>query len=269
MISMLARLPGARRLLTRIPNLPVSVRAEFDLWWNAPSYGFGVQTAANLATALNVPRISAMEWGVVQGDNLVQLERIAKVVASHYRIGVDVAAFDTGKGLPPPLDYRDCPHIWGEGFYTMDVDRVRSRISSANLLLGNIGASISSYLDQPDVAPVGFVACNLDYYSLASEALEALSSARCEMRLPRVLMLFDDVLFPERAGGHNDWTGERLAIREFNAKHPLMKIVPFAGLRWMRQSPAYWHEMVYVLHDFAHPQYGTLITPKGYQYQQM
>jgi len=263
----LFKVPGVSRLLTRIPGLPASLRVDYDLW-HEPSYGYGAQSAARLAKALGLQRVTAMEWGVVQGDRLVQLEKIAAVVSGHFGVGMDVASFDTGKGLPAPLDYRDCPHVWGEGFYAADIARLRRRVSSARLIFGEVGASIRTFLAGSATAPVGFVACNLDYYSLASEALEALAAAPAEKRLPRIVMLFDDVLYPERAC-HNEWTGELRAINEFNARHEHMKLAPLRWLQWMRAVPGYWHAMVYVLHDFSHPLYGVMITPQGYRHRQM
>lgn len=268
MLGRVIGLPGVRGILSRLPVLPSWVRTDYDIWWKVPSYGYGLQSAARLAKSLSISRLSALEWGVVQGDKLVQLERIAAVVNGHFGISVEVAGFDTGVGLPAPIDYRDCPHIWGEGFYQIDAARVRSRLSSADLHLGSVGQAISSFLGQPNTPPVGFVACNLDYYSLAAEALEALASAPHERRLPRIVVLFDDVLYPERAC-HNDWMGELLAIKEFNASHKDMKIAPLRWLRWLRGAPADWHAMTYVLHDFSHPLYNTLITPLGFEYRQM
>jgi hypothetical protein len=263
----LLKLPGAGRLLSRIPSLPVAMRVEYDLW-SDPAYGYGLQSGAKLAKALGIPHITAMEWGIVQGDRTVEMERIAPVVAAHFGVAISVAAFDTGRGLPPPVDFRDCPHVWGEGFYTTDIDRVRSRVGSVQLCFGDVGSCIGGFLAEPATAPVGFVACNLDYYSLASAALDALASAPQDRRLPRILMLFDDLVFPERAC-HNEWTGELRAINEFNATHEYMKVAPLRWLEWMRHSRGPWHQMVYVLHDFSHPQYNVLVTPEGYRHRQM
>jgi hypothetical protein len=263
----LLKLPGASRLLSRMPSLPVSLRVEYDLWPD-PAYGYGLQSGARLAKVLGVPRITAMEWGIVQGDRTVQMERIAPQVSAHFGVDIAVAAFDTGRGLPPPVDFRDCPHVWAEGFYTTDIERVRGRVSTTQLCFGDVGSGIAGYLAEADAAPVGFVACNLDYYSLASTALDALASAPQEKRLPRILMLFDDLVFPERAC-HNEWTGELRAINEFNASHEYMKVAPLRWLEWMRHTRGPWHQMVYVLHDFSHPQYNVLVTPEGYRHRQM
>jgi hypothetical protein len=269
MLRHFTRIPGARRLLMRIPGIPVPVRAEYDLWTGRPGYGYGVYRAAHLASALGLSRITVMEWGVVTGNGLVGLERLADAVAAHFDMEIDVAGFDVGGGLPPPIDYRDGAHIWGEGFYRVDEASVRSRLTRAELIMGRpIGDNIVSFLARRELAPVGFVAVNLDYYSLALEALTALAAASDAARLPRILMLFDDLLFPERAC-HNDWIGERRAIIEFNEGHSMQKVAQVPGLHWMRRHPAFWNEMVHVLHDFDHPLYTKLITPEGDRHRQM
>ena len=74
------------------------------------------------------------------------------------------------------------------------------------------------------------------------------------MLLPRIYCYFDDIL------GHiySDFTGERLAIREFNAAHPMKKISPIYGLKHFLPKPHdqdEWAEMMYLAHMFDHPLY--------------
>ena len=78
-----------------------------------------------------------------------------------------------------------------------------------------------------------------------------------EILLPRVFCYFDDV-----AGGpaycYNEFTGELLAINEFNESHPDRKLALIAGLRHnFRSLPALWHEQMYVAHLFKHAHYNT------------
>jgi hypothetical protein len=115
--------------------------------------------------------------------------------------------------------------------------------------------------------PVAFVAVNLDYYSLTLEALEALASQPDTSRLPRTVMLFDDLVWPERAF-HNEWIGELRAIGDFNEAHPVHKVARVNGLSWTRPLPSFWNDAVHVLHDFEHPLYARLITPEGREYRQ-
>jgi hypothetical protein len=52
-----------------------------------------------------------------------------------------------------------------------------------------------------------------------------------------------------------DFTGEYLAIREFNEQHSRQKIAKIPHLHRMRRYPADWNEQLYVFHDFDHPEY--------------
>ena len=57
----------------------------------------------------------------------------------------------------------------------------------------------------------------------------------------------------------SEFTGERLAIDEFNAKHELRKISPIFGLRYFLPRPydhAVWPDQMYLAHIFDHERYG-------------
>ena len=268
MIKYATKVPGFRRLWRKFPLGPVPLRAEYDIWPGYPPYGFGVWSAAWLANALGHKRMSVIECGVVTGNGLVCLDQIASIVGGHFGMSIEVVGVDSGVGLPPPIDYRDGAHIWGEGFYVMDAANVRSRLTKAELIVAPVVEGLREYFARPNLAPLGFVAMNLDYYSLTKGALDLFAALPAESRLPRIYGFFDDVLWPERAC-HNPWFGEMLAIREFNDEHQSMKVAQIPNLAWMRQYPNYWNEMMYVLHDFQHPHYTRLITPQGHQYRQM
>ena len=77
--------------------------------------------------------------------------------------------------------------------------------------------------------------------------------------MPRVACYFDDMV-GDIDWAYNDFTGELLAIKEFNAQHDDIKIAPVSGLRFSRSRiPQSWHEQIFVAHLFAHPDYGTPI----------
>src|SRR4030095_1463947 len=98
-------------------------------------YVWGVMQGARLASVLNVDRVSVIEFGVAGGNGLVALERIAERVEELYGVGIDVHGFDTGTGLPRPADHRDLPNLFAEGDYPMDVDKLKSRLTRAQLNL--------------------------------------------------------------------------------------------------------------------------------------
>jgi hypothetical protein len=61
---------------------------------------------------------------------------------------------------------------------------------------------------------------------------------------------------------HSEFTGELLAIKNFNARHDMKKLAPINGLAHKRLFPAPWNDVMYVMHSFEHPLYGRYITPR-------
>ncbi len=181
------------------------------------------------------------------------MERIAAEVAAHFGLQINVIGLDTGIGLPAPCDYRDLPHVWGAGYYEMDINKLRARLQHARIELGDVGTTIPQLLADPTLPPIGFVSFDLDYYSFTKRAL-ALFEGAAGTRLPRVLCYFDDLFWPELAW-HNPWVGVTLAISEFNEEHAMRKISPVAYLRNMRLRPEPWHDQIFAPHDFEHPLY--------------
>lgn len=252
-------MPGALGLWTRLELGSVPTRVHYGAW-SRPHYAYGVYSAADLARRLGLERISVIELGVAGGNGLVALEEIARLVRAHFGIGIEVYGFDAGSGMPAPVDYRDLPHVWGEGFYQMDEAALRARLFEAQLLIGDVRETIPSF-DVRAHAPIGFVAFDLDYYSSTKVAL-GLFQADSKTRLPRVYCYMDDIIWPEYAC-QNEFVGELLAIREFNDEHRSMKLCRLHLLRHMRPRYSPWNDQIYVLHDFAHPLYATNITATG------
>ena len=85
-----------------------------------PNYVWGVLQGVNLAKALDLKRISVLEFGVAGGNGLVALEKIAEKIEPIYDVEIDVYGFDTGIGLPKLIDdFRDEPHYYELGQYKM------------------------------------------------------------------------------------------------------------------------------------------------------
>jgi hypothetical protein len=246
-----------------IGSLPLRVRYGA---WSRPHYAYGVYMAAELAQRLGQPAMSVIELGVAGGNGLVALEDMARRVGRHFGIEINVFGFDAGAGMPAPLDYRDLPHVWGEGFYAMDEGALRSRLTTAQLLVGNVRDTIPRFMSG-DFPPIGFVAFDLDYYSSTKEAF-ALFEGDARTRLPRVYCYMDDIIWPEYAC-HNEYVGELLAIREFNQAHDTRKLCPLHLLRHMRRRYSPWNDQIYVLHDFQHPHYATNITQTGSAFREI
>ncbi len=216
------------------------------------SYSWGLMQSARLAESLGIQRITAIEFGVAGGTGLIALESIAEKVEASFAPRIDVLGFDTGVGLPKPEDFRDMPNLWSTGSFPMDVDKLKTRLKRARLILGPVNESVPA-LVQNHPAPVAFVSFDLDLYS-STKAAFALFDADHSFLLPRVHCYFDDIL----GYTFGDHVGERLAIEEFNTSHALRKISPIHGLRYYapeRYANRMW-EKNYMAHFFDHTLYG-------------
>jgi hypothetical protein len=244
----------ARRAIKHLPivHRDLSLREKLRLGqFPRTRYAYCVTRAAQLAVRLGYNAVSVLEFGVAGGNGLVALEEIKRIIENHMTIDVRIFGFDLGNGLPSPRDYRDLPYHWQTGFYEMDVDRLRNRITSAKLIIGPISQTIREFISvSHETAPVGMIAFDLDYYSSTAESF-AVFEMECNGILPRVMCYMDDVIGVSEC--FSDFTGERLAIDEFNETHAKQKIsrcYDFGDFRIER-----WQEQVMIYHDFSHPLY--------------
>lgn len=214
-----------------------------------PQYLWGTMCAAALASALGHDRTTVIEFGVAGGNGLVELERIAGYVEHSSSVGIDVFGFDTGEGLPQPQDYRDLPNLWNEGYFPMEPERLKAGLRSASLLLGPVAETVGTFIASRPAA-IGFVSFDLDLYSSTMDAFQ-IFSGEADLLLPRVVCYFDDII----GFSHCDFTGERLAIAEFNKVHSNRKLSRLYGLRWVVGQEKWWTDMMYMFHFFDHPEY--------------
>ncbi|WP_156438655.1 hypothetical protein [Bradyrhizobium valentinum] len=223
------------------------------------NYGHCMLQSAMLARKLGHSRISCIEFGVAGGAGLVAMERHAEATRAETGVEVVVFGFDTGKGMPAPEDYRDMPYLWQAGYFAMDVPKLRARLKSARLVLGDVTETLRNFAEQENPPPIGFIAFDLDYYSSTVAALKIFETNHRYL-LPRVACYFDDMV-GDIDWAYNDFTGELLAVKEFNAQHKDIKIAPVSGLRFSnRRIPQIWHEQIFVAHLFTHPDYGKPIS---------
>jgi hypothetical protein len=137
----------------------------------------------------------------------------------------------------------------------MDLARLTARLKSAKLVLGPVEETVRDFCARENPPPIGFIAFDLDYYSSTSAAFR-LFDAGHEYFLPRVACYFDDMA-GDIDWAYNEFSGELLAIAEFNAAHRNMKIAQVRGLRFSpHRIPEGWHEQIFVVHLFTHPEYG-------------
>ena len=220
-----------------------------------PQYAWGVVQGAALARVLGVSRVSVLEFGVAGGHGLLALECAAAAVETLTGVRVDVFGFDSGAGLPRPVDYRDQPNMWFEGQLPMDHGRLLAALSRASLRIGPVDETVPRFV-AAHPAPVAFVSFDLDLYSSTRDAL-VLFQADHRLLLPRVLSYFDDIF----GYSYNDFCGERLAIREFNEGGEARKISPVRGLRYFLPRSTFhdlWPDGMHFAHLFDHPLYGVL-----------
>lgn len=224
-------------------------KVDFDLIIR-PQYAFPILRAADLANEWGYRRLTLLEFGVAAGAGLLNICRIAAEVTKITGVEFRVVGFDTGSGMPEPIDYRDLPESYAAGDFPMDVDRLRASLpANCELILGPITETLPAFLATVDrSAPIGFASVDVDYYSSAKEAL-AVFSGQHEKYLPIVPLYFDDI----GDISVSPWTGEWLAINEFNEENLMRKIAPWNMLRSRRICKnAKWIEHIYALHVHDH-----------------
>ncbi len=214
-----------------------------------PQYLWGTLCGAGVASALGHERITVIELGVAGGNGLVALERIAAWVSRRSGVAIDVVGFDSGAGLPRPQDYRDLPNLWSEGHFPMDPEALKARLTTARLVLGPVAETVAEFVAGSH-GPIAFVSFDLDLYSSTVDAL-ALFRGKTAATLPRVVCYFDDII----GFSHSDFSGERLAIAEYNDAHETRKLSPLYGLRWVLDREEWWTDMMFMYHCFEHRRY--------------
>lgn len=241
------------KLVECAPFSPFWLRCALDAFWK-PAVAYGLVQAARQARALGISRIAALEFGVAQGRGLVELEELARHIGKHLGVEVQVYGFDLGTGLPPPADYRDCPYVWSEDQFAMDVDAVRAKLKQATLILGDVRETVPAFFDQYDPPCVGYISFDMDYYSSTAAAFQLFDTPKLDRFLPRTLCYFDDVIGQDYAL-HSRFDGELLAIDEFNDQHEDRKLARIHGLAAKRIAECRWAEQILVLHLFQHARY--------------
>jgi hypothetical protein len=221
------------------------------------SYAYLLFRGASLAKRLGIPRITAVELGVAGGNGLLAMERHAATTEKMTGIGIDVFGFDTGKGLVAPKDTRDLPYRFAEGTFAMDVAALTSRLKRAELVLGDAVETFREFMTTGP-APLGAVSFDMDLYAPTEGVLKSMNDHAEEARfLPRVPVYFDDVV-GNREQDYNVYTGELLAIEEFNQENPNTKLVEDRHFKTLPLNFD-WHHSTYTMHRFGHPQYDTYI----------
>ncbi len=227
-------------------------KVAFDLI-DRPAYAFGMLRAADLALAAGLDKITAIEFGVASGAGLLAMCQLAEQTTRCTGVRFNIVGFDSGAGLPPPVDYRDHPDLWISGDYPMpDRSALHNALpSNASLVLGPVAETVPRFVESVSAeCPIGFASMDMDYYSSAKECLKIFEHPDPARYLHLTIVYFDDIM--EETS--NSWCGELLAIREFNESNALRKLEFDRPLRSQRIfKHASWLEQIYLLHVLDHP----------------
>lgn len=211
------------------------------------NHAFCLNEAFKLAKQQKVKRISAIEFGVSTGGGLMNICKIANKLGKIYDIEITIFGFDTGEGMPVPLDFRDHPELYQQGDFKMDQTILIQQLpENCHLILGPIEETLQEFIQnsQLENAPLGFISFDLDYYSSTNTALELLKS-NYRYFLPKLPLYFDDLAL----WSHNSKSGEWLSIKEFNDASPNRVIEQDSFLKNRRIfKSAEWLNHIYFLH---------------------
>ncbi len=206
---------------------------------------------ADQARARGLRSITAVEFGVAAGAGLLNMAEIASRVTLETGVKFKILGFDTARGMPPPVDYRDHPDLYRAGDFRMDEEALRRNMpSGVELVIGDLKDTAKSLVSMlsPD-SPLGYVCIDVDYYSSTKQALTCLVGAP-DLYLPMTYVYLDDLEYD----AHNSNCGELLALSEFNRDVRPRIIERPAFLRGYRvMKNARWIDHVFIYHVLDHP----------------
>lgn len=226
-----------------------TTKIRYDLIPRQP-YAFGIDYACRRACTIGIQKLVIIEFGVAGGAGLMNMIDITDKLKKEYKREFLIVGFDSGIGMPPPIDFRDHPEKYQGGDYPMyNKEKLVARLpANAKIYFGDVEDTIKTFLDEfPPGYTIGFISFDLDYYSSTKTALEVLKAAP-GYYLPAVPLYFDDI----QELDHNEYCGELLAMKEFNqVDNRFRKISKMTLLRYQRifkQSP--WLDQMYFAHIF-------------------
>jgi len=226
----------------------VRTKIKYDCIPRQP-YAFSILAAADHAKSYGIDRVTIIEFGVAAGAGLMNMCWIAEQVTRETGVKFDILGFDSGEGMPPPVDYRDHP----EKYFTGDfppIDRqalLEALPSNAKIYFGPIDTSLEKARKEIN-SVIAFVSIDVDYYWSTRQCLEVLTWEPSRY-LPSVPVYLDDIQDPD----DNEYCGELLAVKEFNAgndrrKITIMNCLPY----WRIFKNSVWLKQVYYAHILDH-----------------
>lgn len=237
-----------RKLIDIFSRQRIYWKNYFDMG-NLPrmEYATAIYYAALEAKKLGYKEISIIEFGVASGNGLLTCEFHAAEISKLLNIKISIYGFDSGEGLlNENLGYKDMVHIWPNGSYKMDMTELKNRITESCLVIGDIEDTVDEFLESKP-APIGGVLIDVDRYSATLPILKMFEQDD-SFFLPRVYMYFDDIT------NQYEFSGENLAIKEFNLQHDIMKISPES----LSNDDEHYLRKLKILHRFQHQSYNML-----------
>ena len=228
-------------------------KIDYDLIPRQP-YAFGLNEAFKGALRVGANEIIIIEFGVASGAGLFNLAHIASKLSKIYGVDYQIVGFDTGKGMPDAIDYRDHPEKYRKGDFPSLKLQEAILPKNTRIIYGEINETVSSFLNSAEPkTKIAFVSIDVDYYSSTKDCLK-LFEINSNFFLPSTILYLDDVNNID----HNAYCGELLAINEFNEENKIRKIAKMTQLRnWRIFKNALWIDQMYFLHildsDFRDP----------------
>lgn len=250
-------LGSAARALVRRTRKMYRYSGQFLTDFNVidrPHYAYCMLGAARLASRLGIDRISAVEFGVAGGNGIKFMCDFAKEVRRTTGVRIDCYGFDTGAGMPAPRGPKDLPYWFKSEQYKMDVSSLRAKVPDAHLILGEIGETLDGFAAREQLAPIGVIMNDVDYYSSTKASFELLKQAHRHPGsfLPRIFMYFDDIIGSE-VEMYGPFNGQLAAIADFNAEQDECRIHLNQNL--LPQTHLPFRYQIYYAHLLEHPDY--------------
>lgn len=169
----------------------------------AHHYALGMTYGVLQARALGIRSLDLYEFGVANGNGLTALINMARKMSALSGVNFRVFGFDSGAGMPAPVDYRDHPELFFEGQYPMPSQAaIKAHIAKNNetpgvhaeLVLGDIRETVPAFIRNrlTSESPIGFASIDVDYYSSTIPILEMFKGPP-ETLLPATPLYLDDV----------------------------------------------------------------------------
>jgi hypothetical protein len=141
----------------------------------------------------------------------------------------------------------------------MDINKLRARITFAELHIGDIKDTLPRFIEL-STEPIGAIVFDMDLYTPTKCALDVLATSPSDKLLPRVICCFDEV-YGSVYAAYNKYAGELLAINEFNDHRAERKLdIIRNGFGVSYKEP--WHDKMYIMHLFDNAKYNELIRKK-------